>query len=107
MHDWTAASRADSFVLRSSGRSPLPTISRVHGTARQKMSVVTTERAVHRGATIDVAPGLTAGPTLLAALAGLGGAMWAMYREIITAHMGDELMISVIVVIILGGLGSI
>ena len=41
------------------------------------------------------------------ALAGLGGAMWAMYRELITAHMGDELMISVIVVIILGGLGSI
>jgi len=41
------------------------------------------------------------------ALAGMGGAMWAMYREIITAHMGDELMISVIVVIILGGLGSI
>tara|TARA_R110000868_G_scaffold184214_2_gene425726 strand:+ start:39496 stop:40506 length:1011 start_codon:yes stop_codon:yes gene_type:complete len=41
------------------------------------------------------------------ALAGLGGAMWAMYREIITAHMGDELLISVIVVIILGGLGSI
>lgn len=41
------------------------------------------------------------------ALAGLGGAMWAMYREIIFAHMGDELMISVIVVIILGGLGSI
>lgn len=41
------------------------------------------------------------------ALAGLGGAMWAMYQEIITAHMGDTLMISVIVVIILGGLGSI
>jgi branched-chain amino acid transport system permease protein len=41
------------------------------------------------------------------ALAGLGGTLWAMYREIITAHMGDELMISVIVVIILGGLGSI
>lgn len=41
------------------------------------------------------------------ALAGLGGAMWAMYREIIFPHMGDELMISVIVVIILGGLGSI
>ncbi len=41
------------------------------------------------------------------ALAGLGGAMWAMYREIITAHMGEELMISVIVIIILGGLGSI
>lgn len=41
------------------------------------------------------------------ALAGLGGAMWAMYREIISAHMGDQLMISVIVVIILGGLGSV
>lgn len=41
------------------------------------------------------------------ALAGLGGAMWAMYREIINAHMGDQLMISVIVVIILGGLGSV
>lgn len=41
------------------------------------------------------------------ALAGLGGAMWAMYEELITAHMGDELMISVVVVIILGGLGSI
>ncbi|CAM3712856.1 amino acid/amide ABC transporter membrane protein 1 (HAAT family) [Kerstersia gyiorum] len=41
------------------------------------------------------------------ALAGLGGAMWAMYREIIFPQMGDELMISVIVVIILGGLGSI
>ncbi len=41
------------------------------------------------------------------ALAGLGGAMWAMYQEIITAHMGETLMISVIVVIILGGLGSI
>ncbi|GAA5233150.1 branched-chain amino acid ABC transporter permease [Verticiella sediminum] len=41
------------------------------------------------------------------ALAGLGGAMWGLYREMITTHMGDELMISVIVVIILGGLGSI
>ncbi|WLD59310.1 branched-chain amino acid ABC transporter permease [Salinispirillum sp. LH 10-3-1] len=41
------------------------------------------------------------------ALAGMGGAMWAMYREIITAHMGEELMISVIVIIILGGLGSV
>lgn len=41
------------------------------------------------------------------ALAGLGGVLWAMYREIIFTHMGDELMISVIVVIILGGLGSI
>ncbi|SFR68475.1 amino acid/amide ABC transporter membrane protein 1, HAAT family [Marinobacter daqiaonensis] len=41
------------------------------------------------------------------ALAGLGGVMWGMYKEILTPHMGDEMMISVIVVIILGGLGSI
>ena len=41
------------------------------------------------------------------ALAGLGGVMWGMYKELLTPHMGDEMMISVIVVIILGGLGSI
>ncbi len=41
------------------------------------------------------------------ALAGLGGVMWGMYTELLTPHMGDEMMISVIVVIILGGLGSI
>ena len=34
--------------------------------------ILPTERAVHRGATIDVAPGLTAGPTLLSTLARLG-----------------------------------
>lgn len=41
------------------------------------------------------------------ALAGLGGVMWAMYRELVYAGMGDELLVSVIVVIILGGLGSV
>jgi branched-chain amino acid transport system permease protein len=41
------------------------------------------------------------------ALAGLGGVLWGMYKELLTPHMGDEMMISVIVVIILGGLGSI
>ena len=41
------------------------------------------------------------------ALAGLGGVMWGMYQEILSPHMGDQMMISVIVVIILGGLGSI
>ena len=41
------------------------------------------------------------------ALAGLGGAMWGMYEQIVNAHMGEHLMIMVIVVIILGGLGSI
>lgn len=41
------------------------------------------------------------------ALAGMGGVMWGMYQELLTPHMGEEMMISVIVVIILGGLGSI
>lgn len=42
-----------------------------------------------------------------AMLAGLGGMFWGFYQEMITAHMGDELLILVIVVIILGGLGSV
>lgn len=41
------------------------------------------------------------------ALAGLGGVLWALYQETITNRMGDELLISIIVVIIMGGLGSI
>ena len=41
------------------------------------------------------------------ALAGLGGVMWGMYQETITAHMGAEVMISVFIVVIIGGLGSI
>ncbi|MFN6976623.1 MAG: branched-chain amino acid ABC transporter permease [Gemmobacter sp.] len=41
------------------------------------------------------------------ALAGLGGVMWALYQELITAHMGNEIMILVFIVIIIGGLGSV
>ncbi|WP_168192076.1 branched-chain amino acid ABC transporter permease [Pararhodobacter marinus] len=41
------------------------------------------------------------------ALAGLGGVMWALYQEIITAHMGNEIMILVFIVVIIGGLGSV
>ncbi|WP_417586544.1 branched-chain amino acid ABC transporter permease [Pararhodobacter oceanensis] len=41
------------------------------------------------------------------ALAGLGGVMWALYQEVITAHMGNEIMILVFVVVIIGGLGSV
>lgn len=41
------------------------------------------------------------------ALAGLGGVMWGMYTELLTSHMGEEMLIPVIVVIILGGLGSV
>lgn len=41
------------------------------------------------------------------ALAGLGGVMWGLYQEVITAHMGNEIMILVFIVVIIGGLGSI
>ena len=41
------------------------------------------------------------------ALAGLGGVMWALYREEVHASMGGELMVLVFIVIIIGGLGSI
>jgi branched-chain amino acid transport system permease protein len=41
------------------------------------------------------------------ALAGLGGVMWGLYQEMITAHMGSEIMILVFIVVIIGGLGSV
>lgn len=41
------------------------------------------------------------------ALAGLGGVMWALYQEVITAHMGGQMLILVFIVIIIGGLGSV
>ncbi|MFW8594039.1 branched-chain amino acid ABC transporter permease [Cribrihabitans neustonicus] len=41
------------------------------------------------------------------ALAGLGGVMWALYQEVITAHMGNEAMILIFIVVIIGGLGSV
>ncbi|MCB1475453.1 MAG: branched-chain amino acid ABC transporter permease [Rhodobiaceae bacterium] len=41
------------------------------------------------------------------ALAGLGGVMWALYQEVITAHMGQEMMVLVFIVVIIGGLGSV
>lgn len=41
------------------------------------------------------------------ALAGLGGVMWALYQEVITAHMGNEIMVLVFIVVIIGGLGSV
>ncbi|MGM0585739.1 MAG: branched-chain amino acid ABC transporter permease [Pseudomonadota bacterium] len=41
------------------------------------------------------------------ALAGLGGVMWGLYEEVVTAHMGSELMVLVFIVIIIGGLGSV
>jgi branched-chain amino acid transport system permease protein len=41
------------------------------------------------------------------ALAGFGGVMWAAYNELITAAIGNQMLILVFVVIIIGGLGSI
>lgn len=41
------------------------------------------------------------------ALGGLGGIMWGLYDEVITAHMGMSVMILVFITIIIGGLGSI
>jgi branched-chain amino acid transport system permease protein len=41
------------------------------------------------------------------ALAGLGGVMWGLYKETLTAAMGGEIMVMVFIVIIIGGLGSV
>lgn len=41
------------------------------------------------------------------ALAGLGGVMWGLYQEVITAHMGQQVMILIFIVVIIGGLGSV
>jgi len=41
------------------------------------------------------------------ALAGLGGVMWAMYQESLTASMGMQVMVVIFIVIIIGGLGSV
>ena len=41
------------------------------------------------------------------ALAGLGGVMWGLYQEVITAQMGNQAMILIFIVVIIGGLGSV
>jgi branched-chain amino acid transport system permease protein len=41
------------------------------------------------------------------ALAGLGGVMWGLYQEVISAGMGERMMILVFIVVIIGGLGSV
>jgi len=40
-------------------------------------------------------------------LAGLGGVLWAFYREQVHASMGGELLVLTFIVIIVGGLGSV
>jgi branched-chain amino acid transport system permease protein len=42
-----------------------------------------------------------------AGLAGLGGVMWGLYKENLTSTMGGELMVTVFIVVIIGGLGSV
>jgi branched-chain amino acid transport system permease protein len=41
------------------------------------------------------------------ALAGLGGVLWALYREQVHASMGGDLMVLIFIVVIIGGLGSV
>ncbi len=41
------------------------------------------------------------------ALAAMGGAMWAGYQTLISPALGQEMMIIVFIVVIIGGLGSI
>ncbi len=41
------------------------------------------------------------------ALAGLGGVLWGLYREMLTASMGGEIVVLIFIVIIIGGLGSV
>jgi len=41
------------------------------------------------------------------ALAGLGGVLWALYREQVHASMGGELLVLIFIVVIVGGLGSV
>lgn len=42
-----------------------------------------------------------------AALAALGGVVWALYAEIVTADLGAEITILMFVTVIIGGLGSV
>jgi branched-chain amino acid transport system permease protein len=41
------------------------------------------------------------------ALAGVGGILWGLYQETITATIGSEMMVLVFIVVIIGGLGSV
>ena len=42
-----------------------------------------------------------------AALAGLGGTMWGFYREQFTVGIGAEVLVQILIVVIIGGLGSV
>jgi branched-chain amino acid transport system permease protein len=42
-----------------------------------------------------------------ASLAGLGGTMWGFYREQFTVGIGAEVLVQILIVVIIGGLGSV
>ncbi len=42
-----------------------------------------------------------------AALAGLGGAMWGFYREQFGASIGADVLVQILIITIIGGLGSV
>ena len=42
-----------------------------------------------------------------AGLAGLGGVMWGFYREQFTVSIGAEVLVQILIVVIIGGLGSV
>lgn len=42
-----------------------------------------------------------------AALAGLGGVMWGFYREQFTVAIGGEVLVQMLIIVIIGGLGSV
>lgn len=42
-----------------------------------------------------------------AALAGLGGAMWGFFREQFTAAIGADLLVQLLIIVVIGGLGSV
>jgi branched-chain amino acid transport system permease protein len=41
------------------------------------------------------------------ALAALGGVMWAQYQEVVTSNIGGDLFVLVLIILIIGGLGSV
>jgi branched-chain amino acid transport system permease protein len=41
------------------------------------------------------------------ALAGMGGVIWALYEELVTAQLGGDMTILVFIILIIGGLGSV
>jgi branched-chain amino acid transport system permease protein len=41
------------------------------------------------------------------ALAGVGGVMWALYQELVTASIGSDMTILIFIILIIGGLGSV